>query len=65
MSKSRTLFNGEPVEFNPQKTWLNVECCDCGLVHRVNFSVGHRQKVTIQFWRNRRATAARRRKRQK
>lgn len=36
-------------------------CCDCGLVHRINFRVQN-GKVQFQAFRDNRATAAKRRK---
>lgn len=69
MRRRRTTYHvleaGEKVTFNPQKGALNVACCDCGLVHRVEFTVGHRQKLTRQVWRDNRKTAALRRERAK
>ena len=60
-SKYPELQGGEPVALNPQKEMFSNACCDCGLVHDIEFIVGHRQKLTIRFWRNKRKTAALRR----
>ena len=40
-------------------------CCDCGLVHRLNFYIvvkGRRRKVQFKAWRDYRSTAATRRR---
>ena len=40
-------------------------CCDCGLVHRVEFRIvkhGHGNRIEMRAWRHKRATAAARRK---
>lgn len=50
----------------PRRRGFRMMCCDCGLVHRMNFHVekrGNRTYVFIQAFRDERATAqARRRK---
>lgn len=38
-----------------------MACCDCGLVHRMQFRVSKR-KVQLRAWRDNRATARMRRK---
>lgn len=48
----------------PKRTGYKVACCDCGLVHRFNFSVIN-GVFRFQAFRDNRATAAKRRKRQK
>lgn len=65
MTRYPPVADGEATTINPQKVMLRLGCCDCKLVHRVEFVVGHRQKLTIRMWRDNRATAARRRKRRK
>jgi hypothetical protein len=49
--------------------WVSVDrkdnrdqCCDCGLVHRVNYRVTPKGKIEVQVFRDKRATAALRRK---
>ena len=53
--------------FHPKKKGYLVMCCDCGLVHEVDFKIvplGKGHKVMLRVFRNNRATAiARRRKR--
>lgn len=58
------LQPGEPFELNPQKESLRFACCDCGLVHRMEFIVGHRQRLRIAMWRLKRATGQLRRHRE-
>lgn len=38
------------------------QCCDCGLVHKVNYRVTDKSKIEVQVFRDERATAALRRK---
>lgn len=45
--------------------WLRVpkrgfkeQCCDCGLVHRLNFRINEKGYIEIQVYRDNRATAA-------
>ncbi len=54
-------YDGEQRVINPQKERRKIACCDCGLVHLVEYKVAHRQKLTIIAWRDKRATAQRRR----
>lgn len=54
--------NGEWVQ--PVMTGYRMACCDCGLVHKMNFKVikwGRGHKVIFQAFRDNRATAAKRR----
>ena len=60
-TKYPDIHDGEPVTLNPQKSKYCYACCDCGLVHDVEYIVGHRQKLTFRVWRNKRKTAALRR----
>lgn len=48
--------------FRPKQRGYRMGCCDCGLVHVVNFRVRD-GKVEMQVYRHARATAAKRRKR--
>lgn len=63
MSKKRypVLRSGEPVVINPQKECFRMACCDCNLVHIIEYKVTHRQKLMIRMWRDRRATGQLRR----
>ncbi|KKK89007.1 hypothetical protein LCGC14_2737420 [marine sediment metagenome] len=55
------IESGEAFILNPQKEAMGLACCDCGLVHRVEIRVAHRQKVTLRFYRLARETAQHRR----
>jgi len=55
------VSDGEWIRPMPQRGH-KMRCCDCGLVHRMNFAV-IRGKVVFQAFRDARATAATRRKR--
>jgi len=46
----------------PIKTGYKLACCDCGLVHKINFRVSN-GKVKFQVFRDNRATGQMRRKR--
>lgn len=51
----------------PVKKGYKLACCDCGLVHAVNFRIikyagGKRAKVQLQAFRDERATKALRKK---
>lgn len=49
----------------PVKVGYKFACCECGLVHRIDFKHvkwGRGRKVMIRVWRDNRATAAMRRK---
>ncbi len=58
-----TLYEGDSIQLNPQKRILKLSCCDCGLVHSIDFAVGHRQKLTIRLKRENKSTAMLRRHR--
>jgi len=59
--KYEQIHDGEWVEPTPQ-TGHKMACCDCGLVHTVNFRIV-KGKVQFQAIRDKRATATRRKKR--
>ena len=50
-------------ETPPRQDWW-LACCDCGLVHRINFRI-RRRRIQLQFFRHARATAALRRTQQR
>ena len=53
------------VWIRPFKRGYRIRCCDCGLVHRIDFDHipwGRGRKVIFRVWRDERATAASRRK---
>jgi hypothetical protein len=56
------MKNGEWVK--PKKRSYKMACCDCGLVHRMDFIVSGR-KVIFRMFRDNRATAAMRRRKKK
>ena len=45
----------------PIRRGYKLRCCDCGLVHRVEFRVV-KHRIELRMWRDYRATAAVRRK---
>lgn len=57
--KYTQIYDGEWVEPKPQKVHKMV-CCDCGLVHTINFRVV-KGKVQFQAIRDKKATSNRRR----
>jgi hypothetical protein len=60
--KYKRTYSGET--FQVARPWWRVACCDCGLVHDMKFKVsGHKIFLTVE--RNNRATAAKRRRKQK
>jgi hypothetical protein len=38
------------------------QCCDCGLVHKINYRITAKNKIEFQVFRNERATAAARKR---
>jgi Zn-finger protein len=52
--KYKTVYDGEWIQ--PKKGW-SMRCCDCGLVHQVEFRIVN-GKVQLAATRNKRATAA-------
>lgn len=44
----------------PVRKGYKMACCDCGLVHNMEFRV-HKGKIQIRGWRNSRSTAQMRR----
>ena len=61
MKYERTTSGDTILAARPQ--W-RVACCDCGLVHDFKFRVSGR-KIFVTVHRNNRATAAKRRRKQK
>lgn len=60
--KYKRVQSGEWVQ--PVRRNYKMSCCDCGLVHRVNFRI-YRGRIQMQAFRNERSTAAVRRWRKK
>ena len=58
--KYTQVYDGDWIKPTPQRGH-RLRCCDCGLVHVVNFAV-RKGKVVFQAYRDKRATAAARRK---
>jgi hypothetical protein len=54
------VYDGDWIEPKPQNGH-KVTCCDCGLVHKINFRVV-KGKVQFQAFRDNKATANKRRK---
>jgi hypothetical protein len=64
--KYTQVYDGEPVQ--PKRRGYRLMCCDCGLVHVLDFYLvkyadGRRRKIRFVARRDVRATAAARRKR--
>ena len=61
--KYKQQFNGDWVQ--PIRRGYKAACCDCGLVHRLNFRIvldkRGRRFIQFQVFRDERATAAKRR----
>lgn len=47
--------------FAPVTEGFRLACCDCGLVHNIDFRINDEGEIEVRFERNNRATAARRR----
>lgn len=61
----RLLANGWSAWIRPIRRGYRMACCDCGLVHEIDFAIiryGSGRKVIFRARRNQRATAGRRRK---
>lgn len=56
--KYKQVVEGEWVQ--PIRKGYKMACCDCGLVHTVNFRI-HKNKIQLQAFRNNRATGQHRR----
>jgi hypothetical protein len=64
MARFQKVSDGEWVQ--PRRRGYKMACCDCGLVHTVNFRIvpwGRGRKVQFQAYRNNRSTALMRRAR--
>jgi hypothetical protein len=63
MPKKKTEYyhvsNGEWIAVT--KRGYKEQCCDCGLVHKLNFRINEKGDIEIQTTRDERATAAVRR----
>ena len=61
MSKYPKLNNGESIRMNLDKENLHYACCDCGLVHRIQFCHIKKNTWDFAFFRLNRATGQLRR----
>ena len=64
--KYKKAENGQWVQ--PVRAGYKIKCCDCGLVHRIDFRLlknGRGTTIQMRYFRDERATAAARRKVQK
>jgi hypothetical protein len=50
------MIDGEWMEV--PKRGFKEQCCDCGLVHKLNFRINAKGRIEIQVFRDARATAA-------
>lgn len=57
--KYRQEYDGEWIR--PARKGYKIKCCDCGLVHKINFRI-RKGNIEYQPFRDNRATAAVRRK---
>ncbi len=48
----------------PVRRGYKLQCCDCGLVHKINFRLRDR-RIQFAVWRDNRSTAAVRRERKR
>ena len=55
----RQLYDGDSVSIEKGGHW-NLQCCDCGLVHRLDFKVSSEATVVEVHQENRRTAAVRR-----
>jgi len=61
MSKSEYYHVSDGEWITVPKRGYKEQCCDCGLVHKLNFRVNAKGAIEIQTSRDERATAAVRR----
>jgi hypothetical protein len=62
----KQAYEGEVIF--PARRGYKMQCCDCGLVHRMDFGLvrhGHGKSIYFRSYRDERATAAVRRERRK
>ncbi len=57
--KYHQAIDGEWIQ--PVVKNYKMACCDCGLVHQIDFRI-HEKRIQFRAFRNNRATAAKRRK---
>ncbi len=62
MTKSvyKQVVDGEWNSADRKNNW--DQCCDCGLVHRINYRITAKNKIEYQVFRDERLTAAARRR---
>ena len=52
---------GQKIVVDPKKNGLFYACCDCNLVHQMQFEVDKEGNLIVQFWRHNKKTAGLRR----
>jgi len=52
---------GQKIIVDPKTNDLFFACCDCNLVHQMQFEVDKEGNLVVQFWRHNRKTAGLRR----
>lgn len=58
--KYKQAHDGDKIA--PKMRGYKMRCCDCQLVHVINFKISDCGQLTFRVWRDNRATAASRRK---
>jgi len=54
---------GQKIVVDPKTNGLFFACCDCNLVHQIQFEVNKEGNLVVQFWRHNKKTAGLRRHR--
>jgi hypothetical protein len=52
---------GQKIVVDPKANGLFFACCDCNLVHQMQFEVNKEGNLVVQFWRHNKKTAGLRR----
>jgi hypothetical protein len=48
----KEIDDGQVISIDPKKSYLKLECCDCGLIHSIHFEVQKDGKVSLALWRD-------------
>lgn len=56
MKKYDTVLDGESFEINIQENILYLACCDCGLVHKIEFKQLKENIISLTFVRESKET---------
>ena len=59
--KYKKLSNGEITTIYPDDEFEESGCCDCGLVHNINYRIKNKKTLEVSNTRNERATGQMRR----